>query len=144
MIVDGHITCGYCSADIAQLEPWPAGERRGFVCPECGCINYATPVVGYESSTYGRELWRAIEAEVARRGGTAYANFYDEDSTTIRLGGTTALAGIYFDGPDSAHVGGLHVSVKGRPVPLAEYAGMEPDKAARAIVDRIVEMGRDA
>ena len=36
MIVGGHVSCGYCSAVIAELEPWPAGERREFVCPECG------------------------------------------------------------------------------------------------------------
>lgn len=54
MIVNGHVSCGYCSAVIAELEPWPAGERREFVCPECGCVNYATPVIEYRSTTYGR------------------------------------------------------------------------------------------
>ena len=39
MIVNGHVSCGYCSAVIAELEPWPAGERREFVCLECGCVN---------------------------------------------------------------------------------------------------------
>ena len=85
MIVNGHVSCGYCSAVIAELEPWPAGERREFVCPECGCVNYATPVVEYRSTTYGRELWRAIVAEVSRRGGTAHAEFYDDDAASIRL-----------------------------------------------------------
>lgn len=144
MNMDGHISCGYCSADIAQLEPWPAGERREFVCPECGCVNYVTPIVGYRLSTYGHELWRAIEAEVSRRGGNAHANFYDEDSTTIRLDGTTALMYVCFDGPASARVDGLHVIVKGRQIPLSKYAGMEPDEAAKVIVDRVGELGRDA
>lgn len=88
MIVGGHVSCGYCSAVIAELEPWPAGERREFVCPECGCVNYATPVVEYRSTTFGRELWRAIVAKVSRRGGTA--EFYDDDAASIRLDGTTA------------------------------------------------------
>ena len=141
MIVGGHISCGYCSAVIAELEPWPAGERREFVCPECGCVNYATPVIKYKSSTYGRELWRAIGSEVQRRGGDVYITYYDEDSTTIRLDGTTALMYVCFDGPTSARVDGLHVIVKGRQIPLSKYAGMEPDEAAKVIVDRVGELG---
>lgn len=100
MIVGGHVSCGYCSAVIAELEPWPAGERREFVCPECGCVNYATPVVEYRSTTFGRELWRAIVAKVSRRGGTA--EFYDDDAASIRLDGTTACMYVRFDGPSSA------------------------------------------
>lgn len=142
MIVNGHVSCGYCSAVIAELEPWPAGERREFVCPECGCVNYATPVVEYRSTTYGRELWWAIVAEVSRRGGTA--EFYDDDAASIRLDGTTACMYVCFDGPASARVDGLHVSVQGRQVPLGEYAEMKPGEAARAVVDHIEELGRDA
>ena len=144
MIVNGHVSCGYRSAVIAELEPWPAGERREFVCPECGCVNYATPVIEYRSTTYGRELWRAIETEVSRRGGTAHVEFYDDDAASIRLDGTTACMYVRFDGPASARVDGLHVSVRGRQVPLDGYVGMEPDEAARAVVDRIEEPGHAA
>lgn len=55
MVVDGKLSCRYCSADITRLEPWPAGERREFACPKCGCVNYVTPVVEYRSTTFGRE-----------------------------------------------------------------------------------------
>lgn len=142
MIVNGHVSCGYCSAVIAELEPWPAGERREFVCPEYGCVNYATPVVEYRSTTYGRELWRAIVAEVSRRGGTA--EFYDDDAASIRLDGTTACMYVCLDGPASARVDGLHVSVQGRQVQLGEYAEMKPGEAARVVVDRIEELGHAA
>lgn len=144
MVVDGKLSCRYCSADITRLEPWPAGERREFVCPECGCVNYATPVVEYRSTTYGRELWRAIVAEVSRRGGTAHVEFYDDDAASIRLDGTTACMYVCFDGPASARVDGLHVSVQGRQVPLGEYAEMKPGEAARAVVDHIEELGHAA
>lgn len=143
MIVNGHVSCGYCSAVIAELEPWPAGERREFVCPECGCVNYVTPVVEYRSTTFGRELWRAIKAEVLRRGGTAYVE-YDEDAASIRLNGTAAYMYVCFDGPSSARADGLHVSVQGRQVPLGEYAEMKPGEAARAVVDHIEELGHAA
>ena len=73
MIVGGHVSCGYCSAVIAELEPWPAGERREFVCPECGCVNYATPVVEYRSTTFGRELggpsWPRCRGAAGRHSG---------------------------------------------------------------------------
>lgn len=142
MIVNGHVSCGYCSAVIAELEPWPAGERREFACPKCGCVNYATPVVEYRSTTFGRELWRAIKAEVLRRGGTAYVD--DEDAASIRLNGTAACMYVCFDGPSSARADGLHVSVRGKRVPLDGYVGMEPNEAARAVVDRIEEPGHAA
>ena len=142
MIVGGHASCGYCSAVIAELEPWPAGERREFVCPECGCVNYVTPVVEYRSTTFGRELWRAIVAKVSRRGGTV--EFYDDDAASIRLDGTTACMYVRFDGPSSARADGLHVSVRGKQVPLDEYVGMEPNEAARVVVDRIEELGHAA
>lgn len=142
MIVNGHVSCGYCSAVIAELEPWPAGERREFACPKCGCVNYVTPVVEYRSTTYGRELWRAIKAEVLRRGGTAYVD--DEDAASIRLNGTAAYMYVCFDGPSSARADGLHVSVRGKRVPLDEYVGMEPNEAARVVVDRIEELGHAA
>lgn len=51
---------------------------------------------------------------------------------------------VCFDGPASARVDGLHVSVRGRQVPLDGYVGMEPDEAARAVVDRIEEPGHAA
>ena len=142
MIVNGHVSCGYCSAVIAELEPWPAGERREFACPKCGCVNYVTPVVEYRSTTFGRELWRAIKAEVLRRGGTAYVD--DEDAASIRLNGTAAYMYVCFDGPSSARADGLHVSVRGKKVPLDEYVGMEPNEAARVVVDRIEELGHAA
>lgn len=142
MIVNGHVSCGYCSAVIAELEPWPAGERREFACPKCGCVNYVTPVVEYRSTTFGRELWRAIKAEVLRRGGTAYVD--DEDAASIRLNGTAAYMYACFDGPSSARADGLHVSVRGKRVPLDEYVGMEPNEAARVVVDRIEELGHAA
>lgn len=144
MIVGGHVSCGYCSAVIAELEPWLAGERREFVCPECGCVNYATPVVEYRSTTFGRELWRAIKAEVLRRGETAYVESYDEDAASIRLNGTAAYMYVCFDGPSSARADGLHVSVRGKKVLLDEYVGMEPNEAARVVVDRIEELGHAA
>ena len=144
MIVNGHVSCGYCSAVIAELEPWPAGERREFVCPECGCVNYATRVVEYRATTSGRELGGASGAEGAWRGGTAHAEFYDDDAASIRLDGTTACMYVRCDGPASARVDGLHVSVQGRQVPLGEYAEMKPGEAARAVVDHIEELGRDA
>lgn len=142
MIVNGHVSCGYCSAVIAKPEPWPAGERREFACPKCGCVNYVTPVVEYRSTTFGRELWRAIKAEVLRRGGTAYVD--DEDAASIRLNGTAAYMYVCFDGPSSARADGLHVSVRGKRVPLDEYVGMEPNEAARVVVDRIEELGHAA
>lgn len=142
MIVGGHVSCGYCSAVIAELEPWPAGERREFACPKCGCVNYVTPVVEYRSTTFGRELWRAIKAEVLRRGGTAYVD--DEDAASIRLNGTAAYMYVRFDGPSSARADGLHVSVRGKRVPLDECVGMEPNEAARVVVDRIEELGHAA
>lgn len=73
-----------------------------------------------------------------------YIKYYDEDSTTIRLDGTAACMYVCFDGPASARVDGLHVSVRGRQVPLDKYVEMEPDEAAKAIVNRIEELGRDA
>lgn len=144
MVVDGKLSCRYCSADITRLEPWPAGERREFACPKCGCVNYVTPVVEYRSTTFGRELWRAIKAEVLRRGETAYVESYDEDAASIRLNGTAACMYVRFDGPSSARADGLHVSVRGKQVPLDEYVGMEPNEAARVVVDRIEELGHAA
>ncbi len=82
---------------------------------------------------------RGVEA---RR--TAHAEFYDDDAASIRLDGTTACMYVCFDGPASARVDGLHVSVQGRQVPLGEYAEMKPGEAARAVVDHIEELGRDA
>lgn len=101
-----------------------------------------TPVVEYRSTTFGRELWRAIKAEVLRRGGTAYVD--DEDAASIRLNGTAAYMYVCFDGPSSARADGLHVSVRGKRVPLDEYVGMEPNEAARVVVDRIEELGHAA
>lgn len=51
---------------------------------------------------------------------------------------------VCFDGPASARVDGLHVSVQGRQVQLGEYAEMKPGEAARVVVDRIEELGHAA
>ena len=120
---------------------WSALIKKGVY--KCGCVNYVTPVVEYRSTTFGRELWRAIKAEVLRRGGTAYVE-YDEDAASIRLNGTAAYMYVCFDGPSSARADGLHVSVRGKRVPLDEYVGMEPNEAARVVVDRIEELGHAA
>lgn len=138
MFSPGIMVCRYCGADLIDPSKvdWIVGERQSFPCSECGCVNYVTPVVSYQTSTFGVEVKEALFDLVVRHGGSHRCYNGDVELISMPYRGVHAEVGVCFEDGYGV-VGGLHVNVGKTPIPVLDLVGLSPDRAAVRLLLRI-------